>query len=127
MLSVIYEIKKFKISNRRKAILKEKLIIGDYLICFHNLSHFQKKAQSLETHLKENQEIKDKIIEISSELQKNVNEKFITQNKNFEKLQEKIKKLTKNLKKKMVNLKKKLACLKTNCRNLKKKITKHSM
>ena len=44
MLSVIYEIKKFKISNRRKAILKEKLIIGDYLICFHNLSHFQKKA-----------------------------------------------------------------------------------
>ena len=138
MLSVIYEIEKFKIFGRREyARLKENSIIGDYLVCFHNLSHFQKQTESLETHLKENQEIKEKITEIRSEIQKDANEKFITQNKNFEKLKEKslmrtLKKLIKKLKKKTTNLKKKLVSLKTklvflkrDLGNSKKKLTKH--
>ena len=53
LLNVIYEIEKFQILGRKKYNnLKERKIIGDYLVCFHNNSHFQKDAESLESHLK---------------------------------------------------------------------------
>ena len=89
MLNVIYEIEKFNIYGRKEYNkLKDGSIFGDYLVCFHNFSHFQKNAESLENHLKENQELKEKITQNTSEIKNDVNEKFQALSKNAEKFQE---------------------------------------
>ena len=94
LLNVIYEIEKFQILGRKKYNnLKERKIIGDYLVCFHNNSHFPKDVENLESHLKENQEIKKKIAENGLELKNGMNENFKNQNTKIDTIQEKIVKI----------------------------------
>ena len=92
ILNVIYEIEKFKILGSKKYDrLKESQIIGDYLICFHNINHFMRDDICLE-----NEELKEKIIQSSMELKSQINENFQIQSKNIEKIQEKNELLNRN-------------------------------
>lgn len=77
--------------------LKESNIIGDYLLCFHNFNNFKKITESLETHLKENQELKDSITQNSSEIKTEMNKNFEVHSSKIDKIQEKIEKNEENI------------------------------
>ena len=103
MLGVIYEVDRYKIMGKKiQKEMRQNQVIGDYLICFHNLSHFKeeqkndehllndmhvlnKKVESIDNYLQEKLEKK-----IEETLEKKIQEKFEKMQEKFEKMQEKM-------------------------------------
>ena len=96
LLSVINEIEKNKVYDRKKHELQKNNVIGDYLICFHNENHF-KEEESIQEDIKRNvEDLNNQIKENKLEMMQYIDENQIEMKKVIEETRSEMKKAIEN-------------------------------